>query len=159
VERWPVKVGDDPDAESVDLLKPVPTTLAALDALATPVDRPEDARVDGTERTVYVLHATLFAYKLETDGDYHLALTDGAGNTLIVEIPDPACVGTPSPFLAGVRKARAAFDARFKAGKRYRTTAVAVTVTGVGFFDFPHGQKGVAPNAIELHPALDIAFP
>ena len=23
---------------------------------------------------------------------------------------------------------------------------------GVGFFDFPHGQRGVAPNAIELHP-------
>jgi hypothetical protein len=28
------------------------------------------------------------------------------------------------------------------------------TVTGVGFFDFPHGQTGVAPNAIELHPVL-----
>jgi len=28
------------------------------------------------------------------------------------------------------------------------------TVTGVGFFDFWHGQRGVAPNAIELHPVL-----
>ena len=28
------------------------------------------------------------------------------------------------------------------------------TVTGVGFFDIPHGQTGVAPNAIELHPVL-----
>jgi hypothetical protein len=28
------------------------------------------------------------------------------------------------------------------------------TVTGVGFFDFNHGQTGVAPNAIELHPVL-----
>jgi len=27
-------------------------------------------------------------------------------------------------------------------------------VTGVGFFDFWHGQRGVAPNAIELHPVL-----
>jgi hypothetical protein len=27
-------------------------------------------------------------------------------------------------------------------------------VNGVGFFDFKHGQRGVAPNAIELHPAL-----
>jgi len=25
---------------------------------------------------------------------------------------------------------------------------------GVAFFDFPHGQTGVAPNAIELHPIL-----
>jgi hypothetical protein len=27
-------------------------------------------------------------------------------------------------------------------------------VTGVVFFDFKHGQTGVAPNAIELHPVL-----
>ena len=27
-------------------------------------------------------------------------------------------------------------------------------VTGVAFFDFPHVQTGVAPNAIELHPIL-----
>ena len=27
-------------------------------------------------------------------------------------------------------------------------------VTGVAFFDFNHGQTGVAPNAIELHPIL-----
>jgi hypothetical protein len=27
-------------------------------------------------------------------------------------------------------------------------------VTGVAFFDFKHGQSGVAPNAIELQPIL-----
>jgi len=27
-------------------------------------------------------------------------------------------------------------------------------VTGVAFFDFKHGQTGVAPNAIESHPIL-----
>ena len=27
-------------------------------------------------------------------------------------------------------------------------------ITGVAFFDFKHGQTGVAPNAIELHPVL-----
>ena len=27
-------------------------------------------------------------------------------------------------------------------------------VTGVAFFDYDHGQTGVAPNAIELHPIL-----
>jgi len=31
-------------------------------------------------------------------------------------------------------------------------------MTGVGFFDFVHGQTGVAPNGIELHPILDITF-
>jgi hypothetical protein len=28
-------------------------------------------------------------------------------------------------------------------------------ITGVGFFDTNHGQDGVAPNTIELHPVLD----
>jgi hypothetical protein len=29
-------------------------------------------------------------------------------------------------------------------------------VTGVLFFDVPHGQTGVAPNAVELHPVIGI---
>jgi hypothetical protein len=28
------------------------------------------------------------------------------------------------------------------------------TATITGFFDYQHGQTGVAPNAIELHPVL-----
>jgi hypothetical protein len=35
---------------------------------------------------------------------------------------------------------------------------VPVTVTGVAFFDTLHGQEGVAPNAIELHPIFVITF-
>jgi hypothetical protein len=30
------------------------------------------------------------------------------------------------------------------------------TIRGVGFFDFLHGQTGVAPNGIELHPVLRV---
>jgi hypothetical protein len=33
-----------------------------------------------------------------------------------------------------------------------------VIVTGVGFFDNPHGQDGGAPNSIELHPVIAIQF-
>jgi hypothetical protein len=32
------------------------------------------------------------------------------------------------------------------------------TLVGLGFFDFAHGQDGVAPNAIELHPVINIEF-
>jgi hypothetical protein len=31
-----------------------------------------------------------------------------------------------------------------------------ISLVGVGFFDVPHGQTGVAPNAIELHPVLGL---
>jgi len=34
-----------------------------------------------------------------------------------------------------------------------------VWITGVGFFDYLHGQRGVAPNGIELHPVFYVEFP
>jgi hypothetical protein len=37
-------------------------------------------------------------------------------------------------------------------------TPVKARLTGVGFFDRKHGQLGVAPNGVELHPVLDIKF-
>jgi hypothetical protein len=40
-----------------------------------------------------------------------------------------------------------------KARSKVRLCARA-SVTGVAFFDFQHGQTGVAPNGIELHPIL-----
>jgi hypothetical protein len=40
----------------------------------------------------------------------------------------------------------------------FQDVAVPVMVTGLGFFDFAHGQRGVAPNAIELHPVIGIVF-
>lgn len=54
--------------------------------------------------------------------------------------------------------ARLAFDARFTARDSFQTTNVPVVIRGVGFFDFKHGQRGVAPNGIELHPVLDLAL-
>jgi len=157
-ERWPVKVGDDPDAVRADLKRDVPATIADLIAIPVPASRPEDGRAGQTEDSLFVIEATLTSYKLEADGDYHLVLRDQAGHTMIAEIPDPACVGEASPFRDGIRNARAEFDARLHAGDRFRSVNLEVWVMGVGFFDFDHHQRGVAPNAIELHPVLDIRF-
>ena len=107
---------------------------------------------------MYRLAATLTQYKLESDSDYHLVLSDGAGRTMITEIPDPACVGSSSPLLSSIQKARSEFNAKYTPTTSFKTANVPVTVTGVGFFDFLHGQTGVAPNGIELHAVLDIAF-
>jgi hypothetical protein len=53
---------------------------------------------------------------------------------------------------------RAKFDARLTATSFFQTADIPVRVKGVGFFDFEHGQTGIAPNGIELHPVLDIDF-
>jgi hypothetical protein len=158
VERWAVKTGTDVDAAAVDLSSTTPTDVGTLRSLQPPSPLPANSRIAPTELTVWVVTATLTVFKLETDQDYHLVLTDASGSTMIVEIPDPACVGPGSPFASAIAQARAKFDAQLTATPQFQEVSIPVRVTGVGFFDFLHGQRGVAPNGIELHPVLDIVF-
>ena len=157
-ERWPVKIGTDADASLVNLSSTTTTTIAALSAIATPDPLPDNGRVQPTETTVWVLNATLVKYARSFDSDYHMVFSDGAGNTMIAEIPAPGCVDPNSPFAAGIAHARAQFDAVFTATDSFQTANVPVQITGVGFFDYFEGQEGIAPNGIELHPVIDISF-
>lgn len=158
VERWSVKTGTDADANLINLQSITQTTIATLGAQPAPSSLPSNNRVQPTETTVFQLHSTLTEFKLENDSDYHLVLSDGASHTMIAEIPDPACVGSSSPLLSQIKNARSEFDARYTPNGSFQTVNVPVTVTGVGFFDFLHGQAGVAPNGIELHAVLDVQF-
>ena len=158
VERWPVKTGTDADVALVNLNSVTSTTIANLVTLPAPASLPQNNRVQPTETTVFVLNATLTEFKLETDSDYHLVLADSAGNTMIVEIPSPSCVGAGSPFTTGITNARNEFNAKFTATTSFQTANIPVQIKGVGFFDFLHGQTGVAPNGVELHPVLDVIF-
>jgi hypothetical protein len=158
VERWSVKTGTDADAGLINLLSPTQTTIASLTSLPAPTTLPSNNRIQPTETTVFQLQATLTEYKLEADSDYHLTLSDGSGHTMISEMASPACVGASSRLLSGIQNARSEFDARYTPTSSFQTANVPVTITGVGFFDFLHGQSGVAPNGIELHSVLDIQF-
>jgi hypothetical protein len=124
----------------------------------TPSTIPANNRIAPYETTVWVLNATLTQYKLESDSDYHLILQDASGNTMIAEIPLPSCVGSSSPFLSKITSARSAFNAKYTPTGSFQTANIPVQITGVGMFDFLHGQTGVAPNGIELHPVLSIVF-
>lgn len=158
VERWSVKTGTDADVGLINLQSVTQTTIASLIALPAPSNLPANNRVQPTETTIFQLQATLVEYKLEADSDYHLVLNDGSGDTMIAEIPSPSCVGSSSPLLSGIQKARAEFDAQYTVTTSFQTANAPVAITGVGFFDFLHGQTGVAPNGIELHPVLNIQF-
>jgi hypothetical protein len=135
----------------------VPTTIANLTGLPKPASLPSNNRIAPTETTVYSITATLTLYKHETDADYHVVLSDGA-RTMIVESADLGCVGPGSPLATGIQNARTELDAQLTPTSSFKSANVPVTVTGVGFFDFLHGQTGVAPNGIELHPLLDVRF-
>ena len=158
VERWSVKTGTDADKGLVNLNSSSTTTIVAMRAPAAPSPIPANNRVAPLETTQWTITATLTQFKLESDSDYHLILQDASGNTMIAEIPSPTCVGAGSPFFAGIQNARSEFDARFHATTSFQTANIPVRVKGVGMFDFLHGQTGVAPNGIELHPVLDIVF-
>jgi hypothetical protein len=171
-ERWAVKTGGGPDANLIDASAATATTIGALISQPAPAPWPPSGRVQPVETTIWVLDATLVGYKLEEDRDYHLVLSDAGGHTMIAEIPDPSVVDASSRFLPQITGAREAFDARF--GRQVQALAelrqpeasapmivhlsITVHVTGIGFFDFIHGQAGVAPNGVELHPVLSISF-
>jgi hypothetical protein len=158
VERWSVKTGTDPDAGKVNLSTSTSTTIATMRSWTAPNPIPSNSRVSPSETTQWVLNATLTQYKLESDSDYHLVIQDSAGNTMIAEIPAPNCVGAGSPFGPGITNSRNEFDAKFTATTSFQTANIPVQIKGVGMFDFLHGQTGVAPNGIEIHPVLDIVF-
>ena len=158
VERWSVKTGTDPNAPSVNLSTYISSTIYNFHQSTRPASLPSNGRVSPRETTQYRLSATLTKYVRESDSDYHLVIQDSSGRTMIVELPASNCVGAGSPFGTGISHARAQFDARFTATTSMKTTNTAVTLKGVGFWDFLHGQTGVAPNGIEVHPVLDITF-
>jgi hypothetical protein len=158
VERWSVKTGTDADVGLVNVNSTTANTIVTMRGWTAPNPIPSNNRVSPYETTVWVLNATLTQYKLESDSDYHLILSDASGNTMIAEIPLPSCVGSSSPFLSKITSARNAFNARFTPTGSFQTANIPVQITGVGMFDFLHGQTGVAPNGIELHPVLSIVF-
>jgi hypothetical protein len=162
VARWPVKTLADRTARAVALARPVTVTVAALAALPVRAGT-QTTRARGVERTVYRVRAVLVAAVVEADDDLHLELRDPRrpAATMIGEIPDMHCtVGARPALRLRMQRARTAFLAA--CGDPGATFAVyrpgaTVTLTGVGFFDRAHGQRGVAPNAIELHPVLSAA--
>jgi hypothetical protein len=153
-ERWNIKTGTDPHAASISLV-PHSNTIAALAAL--PAAGGGSSRETPTETTVWELKNVLLTeLKEESDSDYHLVISDGT-HTMIAEIPYPSCA-TASTWSCFISRARSEVDAKYTVTPSPQYPSATITVRGVGFFDYLHSQTGVAPNAIELHPILEICF-
>jgi hypothetical protein len=152
-ERWSVKTLSDADHNKVDFT-PKEATVGWLISQEHPSQSPADSRIGPIETQTYKVRARLISYKPEEDGDFHIVIADveDPSKTMIAEIPSPACAGAcASGHVEEFRKASAVIM-----GLSDQVSRGAVVVTGVGFFDFPHGQTGAAPNGIELHPVLKI---
>lgn len=152
VERWAVKTLTDAAARSIDWRRPRSRTIAQLAA----VPNRSPAGRTAFERHVYRVTATIEAAKLEPDGDVHLVLRQGL--RMIAELPATSCTRGAQQRYA-IAQARAAFTRRFDVGSSsYRPIRARATLAGVGFLDRIHGQRGVAPNGVELHPVLALRW-
>ena len=184
-ERWPVKGGTDPQASQIDVSHPVETTIVKLNAIEPDrdvVDENDEFSRMPEEMTVYEIKGFLGFFKKESgshgDQDYHLVITDQpglfnqggedpTGHSLVAEIPHPDCYTGrhgnfpgDSAFDQQIKDVRNVFETVTAGvdGKHITPRSIPVTVTGVAFFDFDHGQIGRAKNVIELHPILNIEF-
>jgi len=185
-ERWGPKDGTDSEAPNIDLTNITAQAVTDLVTIHQPhLPSNNTTRIVPDETHVYQLQARLVKWKHESDdGDYHLVLTDDTlnytdesahppvpptGHSFIGEVPDPSCFsgrdgsfGSQTPFAESIKSVRQAMDQRFpnadQTGGWNDGSGVPVEVTGIGFFDRPHGQTGRAPNNIEIHPILSIQF-
>ena len=139
VERWTVKTLQDRPR-----LLPVRTrTIAYLTSRPAPSFL-RDYRLP-FERRVFRVRAHVDLIRPEDDQDLHIVISDARGRTMITESPAPSCTARAT----AVRRRQMA-----TARRAVRMCPGRATITGLAFFDFNHGQTGVAPNAIELHPIL-----
>jgi hypothetical protein len=138
VERWAVKTLQDRPR----LLRAQATTVAHLVSIPRPASVP--ATRLSSERLIYSVIASATLLREEADQDLHVVLRSGS-RQMIAEAPNaPFCTANATAY-----RKKQMHDAR----NRVRSCARA-HVVGVAFWDFYHGQTGVAPNAIELHPIL-----
>jgi hypothetical protein len=157
VERGPVKEGSDRDRYKVSTTV-TKVSLAYLRGRAKPTSYPKSNRVTSTELHTYQVTAYLTQYKIESDGDIHLVLKDSSGRSIIAEIPYGGCVPTSSRWKSKIASARSTFTAKYHVTTSWHYVHRLVDVRGIGFMDPLHGQTGVAPNGVELHPVININF-
>jgi len=169
-ERWAVKTLSD-DARATVRLKSVKAGVADLWPLKPPASALPlgDKRVDPQELTTYRVTAKLVKARFVDDPpksngkgggdrDYHLVIaapTDPT-KTMIVEFPDPSCVGAADPKpRARMAQARARFEQLCGHPPKHNFYDLngTATITGVGFFDRPHAN-GRSKYGFELHPVL-----
>jgi hypothetical protein len=162
VERWSVKTLTDAQHGAI-IRTPVVSSVRELRGLPKPWSLPATTRLAPTELRTFTIRALIVGWKRESDHDFHIVVADSSDPTatMIVEVPDPSCIAANVDSLGDLLLVRRLVVARLgrpTAAFHHFDPPVKAKITGVGFFDFIHGQTGVAPNGIELHPVTAIIF-
>ena len=166
-ERWAVKTLTDADASSIQSMQPKPMKVAELITQTAPSKLPATSRVP-FEKNLVTVHALLIGWKIEGepggDQDFHIVIADpdDTSKQMIVEVPSPKCQkACSSIFLTKFQNNRDAVPAKLgQPATSFQSLPDAwiVDIVGPPLFDFNHGQIGLAPNCVEIHPVVDITF-
>jgi cell division septation protein DedD len=166
VQRWHIKTLGDAYVNTINW---TPQLMTVDQLRAAPVPANYDEYNDTTryapwETESVTVRATLVGWKVETDHDYHIVIADlnNGADTMIVEPPDPtcssACDGGFASYFSAVRtKLVNCFGSPPSSFTNF-APGIIVDLTGVPEFDALHGQTGVAPNGIEIHPLMNVNF-
>ncbi|MEA2664191.1 MAG: hypothetical protein QOI11_1135, partial [Candidatus Eremiobacteraeota bacterium] len=166
VERWHVKTMNDTYAAQVNRTPQV-VTVDTLWHAAVPSglsQSSDNVRFAPWELKAVHLTGKFVGWKTESDNDYHIVIADmnNASETMIIEPPSAACsAACASGYGSLYTAARQAFVNCLGSPPSSFTGSsknITVDVTGVPMFDLLHGQTGVAPNGIEIHPVISVSL-
>jgi hypothetical protein len=158
VWRWPVKTLSDKHRRDVHF-RPQRTTVQKFRDRSRPhiTFRSNTPRTSRVEFRTWKLRARPRQATLEDDSDIHLVISvpHKPRRTMIVEFPKRSCVASAFKRRL-IARARSQFlrNCGPVSSSSWSYLGGLVTIVGVGFWDEKHGQTGIAPNGIELHPVL-----
>ncbi len=158
-ERWHIKTLSDADTLFVNFdtirLSSIPEQIN----MPKPEGKPE-ARL-ASETSLYTIECYIVGFAEEKDRDIHIVIADiNTDVTMVAEIVSPECsdVQTTSRYLL-FKYIYDWFSDHIGIPKHsfiILDECKFVTITGIGFWDHIHGQKGMAGNGREIHPVLFI---
>lgn len=163
VELKAKKTMQDSDVSSVDTKTVSTYTVKQLSGMTAPnrADIDHATKRFPIEKQTIKVTGLFIGFKLESDSDFHIVIADPKDRTktMIVEIPSPSCL--KGLLAVQAKLMRLAIEAKYgKATPKFKKipNPQTVTVVGIGFIDFIHGQTGVAPDGYELHPVTQITW-
>ena len=158
VERWNVKTLSDKDTLKIDFKKIIKSTVHEQVLLNHPLHKTDRLN---SESEVYSIDCFIVGFKEENDKDIHVIIEDiETDETMVIEIPSYECLEVQKTSRYQLFKELHEWfyknighpSSKFVFLQKH----IPVTITGVGYFDFLHGQKGMAENGREIHPVLSI---
>ena len=155
-----MKTLSDPRENLVNY-KPRDSSIGRLRKKPHPHVGPNTKRIEGVETTNYRVAARLVEMKLEEDRDIHLvvAVPERAGQDDDRGVPPTRPATAPRAHRRKRRwRARSAIIAACgqPSSSRFIDLKGRATVTGVGFFDIPHGPDGSCAERDRASPGPEI---